>query len=176
VLRVDAVRDRVTPVLQVSEIRTIAADELWISPAQGRDTAALHFTWVPDTAAVLPAVAAVESALEPFGTRPHWGKVFGTAPAKVASLWPHLPEFANLTLKHDPDGKFRNAMPTICQCVGPARQPCTTGLVSTPTPGIRHSATVPGRIWIAPGVPVEMMSPGYSGITALWKLTRNCGE
>jgi xylitol oxidase len=107
---VDAVRDRVTPVLQVSEIRTIAADELWISPAQGRDTAALHFTWVPDTAAVLPAVAAVESALEPFGTRPHWGKVFGTAPAKVASLWPHLPEFADLTLKHDPDGKFRNAM------------------------------------------------------------------
>jgi xylitol oxidase len=107
---VDGARDRIAPALQVSEIRTVAADDLWLSPAEGRDTAALHFTWVPDTAAVLPAVAALETALEPFGTRPHWGKVFGTAPAKVASLWPRLPDFANLTLKHDPDGKFRNAM------------------------------------------------------------------
>jgi alditol oxidase len=107
---VDAVRDRLVPVLQVSEIRTVAADGLWLSPAEGRDTAALHFTWVPDTAAVLPALAALESALEPFGTRPHWGKVFGTAPAAVASLWPRLADFATLTLRHDPAGKFRNAM------------------------------------------------------------------
>jgi xylitol oxidase len=107
---VDGVRDRVRPVLQVSEIRTVAADDLWLSPAEGRDTAALHFTWVADTAAVLPAVAALESALEPFGTRPHWGKVFGTSPAKVASLWPRLSDFAALTLQHDPEGKFRNAM------------------------------------------------------------------
>jgi alditol oxidase len=107
---VDGARDRIAPALQVSEIRTVAADDLWLSPAEGRDTAALHFTWVPDTAAVLPAVAALETALEPFGTRPHWGKVFGIAPAKIASLWPSLPDFANLTLKHDPEGKFRNAM------------------------------------------------------------------
>jgi xylitol oxidase len=107
---IDGVRERLIAVLQVSEIRLVAADDLWLSPAQGRDTAAIHFTWVPDTAAVLPAVAAVESALEPFGTRPHWGKVFGTAPATVASLWPHLNDFAPLTLKHDPEGKFRNAM------------------------------------------------------------------
>jgi xylitol oxidase len=107
---IDTVRDHLRPVLQVSEIRLVAADDLWLSPAQGRDTAALHFTWVPDTAAVLPAVAALESALAEFDTRPHWGKVFGVAPATVASLWPHLPDFANLTLKHDPEGKFRNAM------------------------------------------------------------------
>jgi xylitol oxidase len=107
---VDGVRDRVAPVLQVSEIRTVAADDLWLSPAEGRDTAALHFTWVPDTAAVLPAVAALEAALAEFGTRPHWGKVFGVAPATVASLWPRLADFATLTLEHDPAGKFRNAM------------------------------------------------------------------
>jgi xylitol oxidase len=107
---VDTVRDRLAPVLQVSEIRLVAADDLWLSPAQGRDTAALHFTWIPDTAAVLPAVAALESALAEFGTRPHWGKVFGTAPATVASLWPRLADFAALTRKHDPEGKFRNAM------------------------------------------------------------------
>jgi alditol oxidase len=107
---VDAVRHHLAPVLQVSEIRLVAADDLWLSPAQGRDTAALHFTWVPDTAAVLPAVAALESALAEFGTRPHWGKVFGVAPATIASLWPHLTDFATLTLKRDPEGKFRNAM------------------------------------------------------------------
>jgi alditol oxidase len=107
---VDAVRHRIAPALQVSEIRTIAADDLWLSPAQGRDTAALHFTWVSDTAAVLPAVAALEAALAPLGTRPHWGKVFGTSPATVASLWPRLADFAALTVRHDPTGKFRNAM------------------------------------------------------------------
>jgi alditol oxidase len=107
---VDAIRRRVAPALQISEIRTVAADDLWLSPAEGRDTAALHFTWLPDTAAVLPAVAALENALEPFGTRPHWGKVFGTAPAKVASLWPKLTDFAALARRQDPTGKFRNAM------------------------------------------------------------------
>jgi alditol oxidase len=107
---VDAIRDRVAPVLQVSEIRSIAADDLWLSPAYGRDTVALHFTWIPDTAAVLPVVSAVEAALEPFGTRPHWGKVFGVAPATVPALWPRVPEFRRLAQTHDPTGKFRNAM------------------------------------------------------------------
>ena len=38
--------------LQISEIRTVAADDLWLSPAHGRDTVAFHFTWKPDEAAV----------------------------------------------------------------------------------------------------------------------------
>jgi alditol oxidase len=107
---VDRVRDRIAPALQISEIRAVAADDLWLSPAQGRDTAALHFTWVPDTAVVLPAVAALEAALAPFGTRPHWGKVFGTAPATVAALWPRMADFSALAREHDPTGKFRNEM------------------------------------------------------------------
>ncbi|OZM79068.1 D-arabinono-1,4-lactone oxidase [Pseudonocardia sp. MH-G8] len=107
---VDAVREKVAPVLQVSEIRTVAADDQWLSPAEGRDSAALHFTWVPDTAAVLPAVAALENALEPLRTRPHWGKVFGTAPARVAALWPRMADFSALARRQDPTGKFRNAM------------------------------------------------------------------
>lgn len=107
---VDAIRDRVARVLQVSEIRTIAPDDLWLSPAYGRDTVALHFTWIPDTAAVLPVVTALEAALEPFGTRPHWGKVFGVAPAAVPALWPRVPEFRTLAQAYDPTGKFRNAM------------------------------------------------------------------
>ena len=38
--------------------------------------------------------------------------------------------------------------------------PSTTGLTSSPMPGMRHSATSPARTWMAPGVPVEMTSPG----------------
>lgn len=75
---VDAIREHIAPLLQICEVRTVAADRQWLSPAYGRDTVALHFTWVEDTAAVLPVVRRVEEALEPFDPRPHWGKVFTT--------------------------------------------------------------------------------------------------
>ena len=45
------VRDRVAPMLRIGEIRTIAGDELWLSPAYRQDSVAFHFTWLPDTAA-----------------------------------------------------------------------------------------------------------------------------
>jgi hypothetical protein len=44
--------DTIRPVLQVSEIRTIAADDLWMSPQYGRDSVGIHFTWRRDQAAV----------------------------------------------------------------------------------------------------------------------------
>ena len=47
-----------------------------MSPQYGRDTIAIHFTWVPDQAAVTAALAEVEAALLPLGARPHWGKLF----------------------------------------------------------------------------------------------------
>ncbi|WP_416967844.1 D-arabinono-1,4-lactone oxidase [Streptomyces sp. 4F14] len=106
------VRDAVSPVLQVCEVRTIAADEQWLSPAYGRDSVALHFTWIEDTAdmaAVLPAVRAVESALDAFGARPHWGKVFTTAPAALRERYPRLDDFRALRGDLDPAGKFTNA-------------------------------------------------------------------
>jgi xylitol oxidase len=102
----DAIRDRIAPVLLVSEVRSIAADDLWLSPAYGRDSAALHFTWVQDTAAVTPVVAAVERALAPFAARPHWGKVFTTEPDAVRELFPRLGEAEALVAKLDPEGKF----------------------------------------------------------------------
>jgi xylitol oxidase len=105
----DAIRDRIAPVLHVAEVRTIAADDLWVSAAQGRDSAALHFTWISDVAAVLPVVGAVEEALSPFDARPHWGKVFTTPAERIAELWPHLPEFVAAARAADPTGKFRNA-------------------------------------------------------------------
>ena len=42
---------RIRDLLQVCELRTIAADELWLSPQYGQDTFAIHFTWRRDQAA-----------------------------------------------------------------------------------------------------------------------------
>ncbi|MER5911067.1 FAD-binding protein [Streptomyces sp. NPDC001982] len=106
---VDAIRETVTPVLQTCEVRTIAADPQWLSPAHGRDSVALHFTWVDDTAAVLPVVRRLEEALDAFDPRPHWGKVF-TIPADVLRRrYERLDDFLTLAKDLDPSGKFTNA-------------------------------------------------------------------
>lgn len=100
--------DLLGPVLQISEIRTVARDDLWLSPSYQRDTVGLHFTWIKDTAAVLPVVAAVEQRLAPLGARPHWAKVSGMPPRTVRSQYERSPDFQSLLRRCDPAGKFRN--------------------------------------------------------------------
>jgi xylitol oxidase len=105
----DAVREVIAPVLQTCEVRTVAADAQWLGPAYGRDSVALHFTWVEDTEAVLPVVRRVEGALEGFAARPHWGKVFAVPAAVLRERYPRLGDFASLVAELDPRGVFRNA-------------------------------------------------------------------
>ncbi len=97
------------PLLLVSEVRTIAADELWLSGAQGRDTVALHFTWVRDEVAVRRAARAIEEVLLPLGARPHWGKVFEMDAGALAAAFPRLPDFRALRDRVDPQRTFGNA-------------------------------------------------------------------
>jgi len=106
---VNAVRDRIHPVLQVCEIRTVAADELWMSPAFGQDSVSIHFTWIADPRAVLPVVSLVEETLAPSGARPHWAKVFTTPPEALRPLYPRFADFCRLVEEQDPAGKFANA-------------------------------------------------------------------
>jgi xylitol oxidase len=106
----DRIRELIAPVLQISEVRTIAADDFWLSPAEGRDSVAFHFTWLPDTEAVTPVLGAIEEALAPFGARPHWAKVFTTSPGVVRGLYGHHGEFTQLAARFDPSGKFRNTL------------------------------------------------------------------
>jgi len=106
---VDAVRETVAGVLQTCEVRTVAADEQWLSPSYGRDTVALHFTWIENTAAVLPVVRRLEEALDPFDARPHWGKVFTTPTEVLRERYPRLGDFRKLARELDPEGKFANA-------------------------------------------------------------------
>ncbi len=103
------ISDRLAPVLRICEIRMIAADDLWLSPCYRQDSVAFHFTWLPDTAAVLPVVTLLEQRLAPFGARPHWGKVFTTSAEDLASSYDRLPDFLDLTRHYDSAGKFRNA-------------------------------------------------------------------
>jgi xylitol oxidase len=105
----DRIADRIAPVLFVSEVRSIAGDDLWLSPASGRESAALHFTWIQDIERVRPVVAEMEAALRPFAARPHWGKIFTTDPAEVRELWPHLVDVERLIGATDPKGTFGNA-------------------------------------------------------------------
>ncbi len=101
--------DRLAPVVQTTEIRAVAADGLWLSPAFQRDCAAFHFTWVPDYAAVRPVLAEVEAALGPLAARPHWGKLFAMSPQAVRGQFPRADDFRRLMAHYDPGGKFRNA-------------------------------------------------------------------
>ena len=108
-LAIAGLRDRLGPLTQASEIRSIAADNLWLSPFNGRGCIAFHFTWQPDWPAVEALLPEIEALLDPFDARPHWGKLFTTSPARIRELYPRLPDFQALARELDPSGKFRNA-------------------------------------------------------------------
>ncbi len=97
------------PLLLVSEIRTIAGDDLWMSPQHGRETVALHFTWKRDQDAVDRVLVEVEAVLARFDARPHWGKVFVADAEVIGPLYERLPDFIGLIARLDPRGAFRNA-------------------------------------------------------------------
>lgn len=103
------IADAVAPVLHISEVRTVRGDDLWLSPAYGRDSVTLHFTWHDDPAGVLPVVAELQERLVPLGARPHWGKLSTTPGEEVIAGYERGDDFARLARKFDPGGKFRNA-------------------------------------------------------------------
>ncbi len=96
------------PLLMVSEVRVIAADDLWMSPFYRQPCAAFHFSCNQDWPALQKLLPALEDVLAPFSPRPHWGKVFTMAPSLVQSRYPRLPDFRELLSTYDPQGKFRN--------------------------------------------------------------------
>ncbi len=107
--RLRAIGDIIDPLLYASEIRTIAGDDLWLSPSNGYDTVAIHFTWKREPKAVGALSAEIEDMLIPLGARPHWGKLIHAPASRLAGLYPRMADFRELMTKHDPDGKFRNA-------------------------------------------------------------------
>ena len=103
-----SLRDQLAPLLQVSEMRTIAADGLWMSPCYQQACVAFHFTWKKDWEAVRLLLPQIEAQLAPFNARPHWGKLFTLPAPYVQSCYVRLPDFQRLLQTYDPQGKFRN--------------------------------------------------------------------
>ncbi len=100
---------QIGPHLFITEIRAIAADDLWMSPCRHQTSITIHFTWKQETEAVLQLLPQIEAALAPFNPRPHWGKVFTLAPKVLEARYPKLQDFKKLVAEYDPHGKFRNA-------------------------------------------------------------------
>ncbi|MGO9844780.1 MAG: D-arabinono-1,4-lactone oxidase [Candidatus Acidiferrales bacterium] len=108
ILAVERLRDQVTPHLLISEIRTIAADNLWLSPCYKRPSVTIHFTWKQDWPAVSKLLPVIERELAPFQARPHWGKLFTFSPTQLHSMYEKMPDFIELSSRNDLQGKFRN--------------------------------------------------------------------
>ncbi|WP_090157145.1 D-arabinono-1,4-lactone oxidase [Dyadobacter soli] len=109
ILAVSKMGNQISPHLFTSEVRTIAADNLWLSPCYKQDSVAIHFTWKQDWPAVSKLLPVIEKELAPFNPRPHWGKLFTVSPGLLEKRYEKLPEFRELAAQMDPKGKFRNA-------------------------------------------------------------------
>jgi alditol oxidase len=108
ILAVEKLRNQVSPHLLITEIRAIAADDLWLSPCYKQPSVTIHFTWKPDWPAVKNVLPAIERELAPFHPRPHWGKLFTISAAQLHSSYEKMPDFIKLGKQYDPQGKFRN--------------------------------------------------------------------
>lgn len=93
--------------LMISEVRTIAADNLWLSTAYQRPSVAIHFTW-KQTDNVIKLLPLIEAELAPFGVRPHWGKLYTITTEQLKAVYPKFNDFVALAKKYDPSGKFHN--------------------------------------------------------------------
>ena len=99
---------QISPHLLIAEIRTAAADALWLSPAYERDVLCLGFTWAKHPVEVAALLPVIEEALAPFAPRPHWGKLFHFGADVVGQRFPRLPDFMAMRRRYDPEQKFWN--------------------------------------------------------------------
>jgi xylitol oxidase len=107
-MEVEKLHEKITPHLFISEIRTIAADDLWMSPCYKKDCVSIHTTWKPEWDTVLNLLPQMEKQLAPFNPPPHWAKLFTISPSILQSRIEKLDEFKELVKQYDPNGKFHN--------------------------------------------------------------------
>ena len=109
ILALEKKRDLIKPQLQISELRSIAADNFWMSPCYQQDSIAIHFTWKANWPEVRKLLPMIESELAPFNVKPHWGKLFTLDPKLLRSRYERYDDFLGLAKEYDPEGKFHNA-------------------------------------------------------------------
>jgi alditol oxidase len=97
------------PHLFITEIRTIAADDYWMSPCYKQDCVTIHFTLKQEIPEVMQLLPQIEKVLAPYKAKPHWGKLFTISHAALNGLYEKMPAFVQMLKEYDPKGKFRNA-------------------------------------------------------------------
>ncbi len=107
-MAMEKLHEKITPHLFISEIRTVSADDLWMSPCYKKTCVALHTTWKQETDAVMKLLPLIEEQLAPFNVKPHWAKLFAIAPSVLQSRHERLNDFKQLVNEYDAGGKFRN--------------------------------------------------------------------
>jgi len=108
IMAVEKLNEKISPHLFITEIRTIDADEFWMSPCYKQPSVAIHFTWKQETEAVMGLLPLIEEQLSPFNVKPHWAKLFTLSPKVLQSRYERLADFKQLVAEYDPKGKFRN--------------------------------------------------------------------
>jgi FAD/FMN-containing dehydrogenase len=103
----DLMRTRHTQVAWPVEYRTVAADDVFLSPAQGRATVAISIHQAA-ALAYREFFADAEVIFRGHGGRPHWGKMHSLAAAALSELYPHWQRFAAVRARLDPAGRFAN--------------------------------------------------------------------
>jgi FAD-linked oxidoreductase len=98
------------------EVRVVAADDIPLSTAYGRDTAyiAVH---VYQGTAYDQYFQGVQGIMDDYGGRPHWGKMHFQTAATLAPRYPRWDEFQTLRARLDPDGRFSS--PYLDRILGP---------------------------------------------------------
>jgi len=89
------------------EYRTLAADDILLSTAQGRETVTLSVHQGADRD-YRPLFDAAEAIFRNHGGRPHWGKLHGLGADDLGRLYPRFEEFRRHRLALDPEGLFLN--------------------------------------------------------------------
>ncbi len=107
-LAIEKMKEEIYPHILISEIRSIAADDFWMSPCYKQDSITIHTTWKQKTKEVLALLPKIEAALAPFNAKPHWGKLFTMNPKTLQSRYEKYGDFVALAKSYDPDGKFVN--------------------------------------------------------------------
>ncbi len=108
IVAVERLKDQVAPHLLITEIRAIAADELWMSPCYKQPSVTIHFTLKPGWPAMSKLLPIIERELAPFHPKSHWGKLFTMPAQQLHAKYTKLPSSLALSGKFDPQGKFRN--------------------------------------------------------------------
>jgi xylitol oxidase len=107
-MAIEKISDKISPHLFISEIRTINADNFWLSPCYKRTCVAIHTTWKQEVEIVMDLLPLFEAQLAPFNPIPHWAKLFTLSPEVIQSRYEKMPDFKQLVAKYDPNGKFQN--------------------------------------------------------------------